>query len=101
MKENPYHPDKEEIKELLSQFQNLQCGRSHSFLDEEAFEKIIDYFDETEDMHQAVEASEIAIQQYPYSSVLLIRKADLLIATRRYQDALQILSQAELLDGSD
>jgi tetratricopeptide (TPR) repeat protein len=101
MKENPYHQDKEEIKELLSQYQNLQCGRSHSFLDEEAFEKIIDYFDETEDMHQAAEAAEIAIEQYPYSSVLLIRKADLLIATRRYQDALQVLSQAELLDGSD
>jgi tetratricopeptide (TPR) repeat protein len=101
MKENPYQHGKEEIRELLKQYQNLQNGRSHSFLDEESFEKIIDYFDETEDMAQAVEAVELAIEQYPYSSVLLIKKADLMIATRRYQDALQILSQAEILDGSD
>ncbi len=101
MKENPYHQDQEEIKELLKQYQHLKNGRSHTFLDEEAFEKIIDYFDETEDMTQALEVSELAIEQYPYSSSLLIRKADLLIATRKYQDALRILEQAELLDGAD
>ncbi len=101
MKENPYHKDQEEIRELLRQYQRLRSGRSHSFIDEEAFEKIIDYFDETEDMQQAVEAVELAIEQYPYSSALLIKKADLMIATRRYHDALQILGQAELLDGAD
>ena len=50
MKENPYSQDKEEIRELLKQFQNLKAGRSHSFLDEDAFEKIIDYFDDAEDL---------------------------------------------------
>ncbi len=101
MKENPYQHDKEELKELLKQYRNMQNGRGHSFLDEESFEKIIDHFDETEDMPQAVEAAELAIEQYPYSSVLLIKKADLMIATRRYHDALTILNQAEILDGSD
>ena len=49
MKENPSSQDKEEIRELVKQFQNLKAGRSHSYLDEESFEKIIDYFDEKED----------------------------------------------------
>ncbi|MBS1916533.1 MAG: tetratricopeptide repeat protein [Bacteroidetes bacterium] len=101
MKENPYHQEQEEIKELLKRYQNLRNGHSNSFLEEESFEKIIDYFDETEDMHQAVEAAELAIEQYPYSSVLLIKKADLMIATRKYHDALQVLEQAELLDSAD
>ncbi|MDR3714724.1 MAG: tetratricopeptide repeat protein [Puia sp.] len=101
MKENPYHPDREEMKELLKQYQNLRNGRHHSFLEEDAFEKIIDYYDDLEDMPQAIEAVEIGVGQYPYSATLLIRKADLFIATRRYQEALVILEQAELLDGAD
>src|SRR5260370_18879781 len=70
-------------------------------MEEEAFERIIDYFDDTEDLTQAIEAVELGIEQYPYSSALLIKKADLMIATRRYYEALTILEQAELLDGAD
>ena len=87
MKENPYSQDKEEIRELLKQFQNLKAGRSHSFLDEDAFEKIIDYFDDVEDLVTGIEAVELGIEQYPYSAMLHVKKADLLIATRRYQEA--------------
>jgi tetratricopeptide (TPR) repeat protein len=101
MRDNPYRQDNEEIRELVKQFQNLKAGRSHSFLDEEAFEKIIDYFDDVEDLQQAIEAAELGIEQYPYSSLLLIKKADLLIATRRYHEALQVLDHAELLDSND
>ena len=101
MSENPSRHDKEEIRELLRQFQNLKSGRSHRFLDEESFEKIIDYYDEAEDMPLALEAVEMATVQYPYSSSLHLKKADLLIATRRYAEALSILDKAELLDSSD
>jgi tetratricopeptide (TPR) repeat protein len=101
MKENPYHQEGEDLRELLRQYQYLRTGRSHSFLDEESFEKIIDYFDDKEDIPKAVEAVETAIEQYPYSSALLVKKADLMIASRRYHEALQILEQAALLDGAD
>ena len=101
MRENPSRQNNEEIRELIRQFQNLRSGRSHSFLDEEAFEKIIDYFDDEEDLPQALEAAELGIEQYPYSSNLLIKKADLLIATRQYYEALNVLSHAELLDSND
>src|SRR5580698_10170733 len=101
MQENPYHQDREEMKDLLKQYQDLKSGRRHSFLEEEAFERIIDYFDDTEDLTQAIEAVELGIEQYPYSSALLIKKADLMIATRRYYEALTILEQAELLDSAD
>jgi tetratricopeptide (TPR) repeat protein len=101
MKENPYRKDSEDLKELLKTYQNLKTGRRHSFLDEESFEKIIDYFDDREEIPQAIEAVELAIEQFPYSSLLLIKKADLMIASRHYQPALQILEQAELLDGNN
>ena len=82
MKENPYHQDKEELKELLQQYDNLRNGTSHSFFDEEAFEKIVDYFDDKEDLQKALEASELAIEQFPFSSGLLIKKASILLSLR-------------------
>ena len=101
MRDNSFGEDKDEIRELIRQFQNLRTGRGNSFLEEDAFEKIVDYFDDIEDMPQALEAVEMGIEQYPYSSMLNIKKADLLIATRRYHDALDVLNHAELLDSND
>lgn len=101
MKENPYHQDKEELKELLQQYDNLRNGTSHSFFDEEAFEKIVDYFDDKEDLQRALEASELAIEQFPFSSGLLIKKASILLSLRHYDQALNILEQAELFDSRD
>lgn len=97
MKENPYREDREGFRELLKQYENFRTGRNHSFLDEESFEKIIDYFDEQENIPKAMEACDLAIEQYPYSSSLLIKKSDLLLSTQQYQKALKVLEQAEVL----
>src|SRR6201999_3266137 len=101
MQENPYHQDREEMKELLKQYQDLKSGKRHSFLEEEAFERIIDYFDDTEDLVQAIEAVELGVEQYPYSSALREKRGALIIPPRRYHEALTILEQVELLDSSD
>jgi tetratricopeptide (TPR) repeat protein len=101
MKDNPFSEDKEELKELLRQFQNLKAGRSHSFLYEEDFEKLIDHFDDIEELTQGLEAAEIAVEQFPFSAMLHIKKADLLIATRQYHEALNVLNHAEVLDHND
>lgn len=101
MKEHFLPQDNEELNELLGQYQRLKAGRSHSYLDEESFERIIDHFDETENLPAALEAAEIAVVQYPYSSTLIIKKADLLIATHKYHEALDTLEHAEVLDSHD
>ena len=101
MSKFPYRQDREELRALLQQFDNLRAGRSHSFIDEDSFERIIDYYDEKEQLPQALEAADYAVEQYPYSSSLLLKKADVLIALRRYQEALDILDKANLLDSKD
>ncbi|MBN9299268.1 MAG: tetratricopeptide repeat protein [Filimonas sp.] len=101
MRENPFREDREEMRELLKQYENLKAGRSHSFLEEDAFERIIDYFDDKDDLNCALEAAETGLEYFPYSSQLLIKKADLLLATRKYHEALAVLEQAELFDSSD
>jgi tetratricopeptide (TPR) repeat protein len=101
MKEKPLGKDNSELQEILKRYENLKKGHSNSYIDEESFEKIIDYFDEKEDISSALEAAETGAEQYPFSSTMLIRKADLLIATHKYRDALNLLEHAAMLDSSD
>lgn len=101
MKEYPYEEDRQQIRELLSQYESLKAGRTPSFIEEEAFEKIINYFEEKEQFNKALEAAEMAITQFPYSATLLLRKADILLAKRQYRQALDVLEQAALFDNND
>lgn len=101
MKDNQYGREKEEINELLRQYNNFKNGKKFSFIEEESFQRLIDYFDETDNLSSALEAVNFAVEQYPYSSSLYIRKADILIATQSYHEALIILEKAEVLDGND
>ena len=48
MQDHLSQEERNELNELLRQYENLQNGRMHTFLEEEAFERIIDYFDEKE-----------------------------------------------------
>lgn len=106
MRENPYREDsfredREEIRELIIQYHNLRQGRAHTFLEEEAFERIIDYYDEKDDLQEAMDASEMALEQFPYSSSLMLKQANLLLATRKYHAALDLLEKAALFDSTD
>lgn len=101
MAERPFHEERGHLEEILAQYNNLKLGKSHSFLEEEAFEVIIEYFDEKDDLPQALEAAETGLEYFPFSSPLLIKKSDLLIALRRYKEALQYLEQASLFDNAD
>ena len=49
MKTDPYH-DRESITELLKLYNNLRNGQNGIFIEEEAFEQIIDYYDDQEDL---------------------------------------------------
>lgn len=101
MQDKPFPNDKHEIRDLLKQFDNLRSGLRHTFLEEDAFERIIDHFDDKDDIPSALEAVELGISQFPYSASLMVKKADLFIATRRYTEALEILEKAEILDNAD
>ena len=101
MNRNSPRENRDELQELLRQFENLKHGRSHSFLEEESFERLINYFEEKEDLVQAHLAADLGMEIYPYSGLLLIKKADLLLSSRQYQQSLQLLEKAELLDSTD
>jgi tetratricopeptide (TPR) repeat protein len=101
MNGEPHLPEQEDIQELLNLYEKLRSGKGGSFLSEESFERIIDHFDDQDALPKAMEAAELGILQFPFSSSLLIKKADLLIASRHYKKALALLEKAEILDSTD
>lgn len=94
MSHQSFRHDKEELKELLHNYDNLKSGRSFTYIEEDGFERIIEYFNEKEKFTQALEAVNFSIEQFPYSTTLLIKKADILISLRCFDDALKILELA-------
>lgn len=101
MSKNPYRQDREEIRELLQQFENLKYGKPNSYIEEEGFERLIDYFEDQEKDNQALEVIDYALHQYPNSVSILLSKANLLIILKKYSEALEVLDNIELLDTSD
>ena len=101
MADNSRFSENEDLQELLSLYERLRSGKGAGFLSEESFERIIDHFDDQDAIPKAMEAVEIGILQFPYSSTLLVKKADLLIASRQYKRALSLLEKAEILDKND
>lgn len=93
--------EREELQELLRVYQNLRAGRSTSFIEEEDFERIINHFDEKQDLRSALEAADVGMDQFPYSAQLKFKKADLLIANRQYLEALDLLDAGALFDSND
>ena len=101
MRNERYRQEREELKELLTQYDNLRAGRSNSFLEQEGFERLVEYFDEKDKFEDALTVCEYAINQYPNTAALLILKANLLIVTKKYKDSLETLEEAEKIDISD
>lgn len=91
----------EDITELLNTYERIKNGKGVGFLSEESFERIIDHFDDQDAITKAMEAAELGIAQFPFSSSLMVKKADLLIASRHYKKALLVLDKAEILDKND
>ena len=101
MQDNRHRQGREEMNELLRQYNNFKNGKKFEFIEEESFQRLIDYFDENDNLPSALEAVNFAIDQFPYSSSLFVKKADILIATQNYHEGLALLEKAEILDSND
>jgi tetratricopeptide (TPR) repeat protein len=101
MRNEHFSNDKEALKLLLNQYENLKAGRPNSFIEQDGFERIIEYFDEKNKTKEALAACEHALEQYPNNTDLLLIKANLFVVLKRYADALHILHFVESIDGKD
>lgn len=96
-----YSEDKDNLQDLLQLYEQLKQGSGRGYLEEDSFERIILHFQDSESYDQALEAAQLAVDRYPYSAMLKIKLADVLILIRRFREADQILEEAILLDNRD
>jgi tetratricopeptide (TPR) repeat protein len=90
-----------DIQELMLKYHNLKHGRANAYIEEDDFERIIEHLDEKDEIGEAIQAADLGLEQYPFSALLMIKKADLLLATRKYKEALKLLNTATLYDHKD
>src|SRR3972149_2334088 len=90
----------EQLK-LVVRFEDMLNNGNQSFFDVEEFEDIIDYYFEKNDSNKSLQAIDFAINQYPFSTVFFLRKAQIYAAINQSQKALEILSYVESMEPSN
>lgn len=83
----------EEERQLVLDFENTVLRGGHQFFDVDELEVIMDYYFEVNDIAPLERAVEYAEQLYPDSTTVRLRRAHLLIAKERYDEALRIIKR--------
>jgi tetratricopeptide (TPR) repeat protein len=95
------HPNNEhKIRSLVNLFETGQLSGSNGFYQEEDLLKLVSYYEDNDDLDQALEAADVGIVQFQYSSTFYLISAK--IETRRgnIDTALKFLHKSETLDPS-
>jgi len=89
------------IEELLQRFQEIKDGNATGMLDEEDYERIIEHYFQNSNDAEALLACDIGKTYYPFSSSILMLKAEILTQTQKYGQALNTLDEVEQYDHSN
>jgi tetratricopeptide (TPR) repeat protein len=91
----------EDVQVLVSRYEEMVKKDQTVFLDQSNFEQIIDFYEDNNLLKEALEAAEMAIMQHPFSAFIMTKKAQVLFDLNNYEDALDLLSKAEIYDPAD
>lgn len=72
-----------------------------AFFDSEAFQDIIDYYEDEEDIAKALKVARLAASKYPFSSTFYVREAQLLLYSNQMDAALEVMDYALSLSPGD
>src|SRR5690606_861307 len=86
------------LDDLLRQYERIKKGEPANLMDEEEFEQVIDYFLQNNNDEQALLACDIARTYFPFSTSVLILKAEILTQSQKYGQALKVLDEMEQYD---
>lgn len=86
------------IDDLIRDYEQIKNGDKSRFLDEEDYEYIIEYYFQNNNEAEAIMACEVALSYYPYSSAILLSKAEILFQAQKYGQALHALDALDTLD---
>ncbi len=87
-----------ELEDLLRRYQDVKNGAATGILDEDEFEQVIEYYFQNSNEEQALLACDIARTYYPFSSSILLLRAEILTQSQKFGQALKILDEMEQYD---
>lgn len=83
------------LDELMRRYEQVKSGEASHMLDEEEFERVIEYYFQNSNEEQAMLACDIARTYYPFSGSILLLKAEILTQAQKYGQALKALDEME------
>jgi tetratricopeptide (TPR) repeat protein len=83
------------FEDTLQRYEEVKRGQSATILDEEEFERVIEYYFQNSNEEQAMIACEIASTYYPFSASILLLKAEILTQAQKYGQALRVLDEMD------
>ena len=89
------------ISEIVEKYEDSIRNNISLFLDSDSFEILIDFYAIRGELQNAMNAVDKALVQYPFSSSLLIKKAEILFENKVCNEALEYLDKAESIDHSE
>jgi len=90
-----------EMGELIELFEKYLQSNEQHFFDEDSLERILEYYEMRNLPERAEAVADYAINQNPYSSDFLVRKAEFLVARKKYKEAQELLDKAFLFDSRE
>jgi tetratricopeptide (TPR) repeat protein len=90
--------DLNSLDELLQRYELVKQGEAAGIMEEEEFEKVIEYYFQNSNDQEALLACDIARTYYPFSGNVLLLKAEILTQAQKYGQALKALDEMEQYD---
>jgi tetratricopeptide (TPR) repeat protein len=96
--EDEHHED---IREVVERYENAVRNNTSCFMDPETYEALIEFYEIRAQYPKALAAVDQALGQHPFSSIMLLKKAQILFELKQCEEALAELNKAELCDSSE
>lgn len=95
-----YFGNQPDMSDLIIQYEAMSQKGKVSSIEAAAFIKLIDFYETEDSLDKALEVSDLALKQHKFSSELHTKKAKLLIALKKEEQALESLDRAEVFGQS-
>jgi len=83
--------DSQEIKDMISKFEEVISSGNEPYFDIEEFEEIIDYYESNQDLKSLNRALETASLIHPYHNYFKLKRAQILARNEKFSQAIKLL----------
>ncbi len=97
-RDDDFHSSDPDISSLIKRFEMMLVKSENSFFDMEEFLDIISYYTDNYQYNKALQVVSMAVKQYPFSTEILLLKANVLFKKDKKNEAVNILKEIEPLE---